>query len=483
VTESEQKLEKNAVGLFQGVFQSLGQVAPAADIAILLVASFSTSGDETVLAVIIAWLIYALWMVTPYMFAKRKSNAGSYYAYAASSTDKGRLGPITAMTFMYYDITGAAFGILGLSSFLFLISPSITGIPYIWILFAAAFTAYVAILTYTGIKPSLTYTAISGLAEVAFLFIAAIIIIIEVGKGNSLVPFEFSGKYAVGVSAIMFGAIFSILDFTGSGVVTTVSEEIKEPKKNVGRSIIFAMVLTAIALIPATYALTVGWGVNNISTFATHNDAGLIVFGKYLGPIGVVLLIVFTVNSYLSNGVAKATAVGRWWYSAGRDGVVFPKSFGEVHRKYRTPAKATMAWILSSFVLDVLMGLKFGPENAAFVLEAGTGISIIIVHILANTSLSLYGLRKKEFRFLSFGMAPLISSIIGFIVIYISMSDIISKYLSNPASPVDSAYLYSFIITVLWIVVGGAAVTYYYSRNRPKTLEKAGEFDVEDPPS
>ena len=66
------------------------------------------------------------------------------------------------------------------------------------------------------------------------------------------------------------------------------------------------------------------------------------------------------------------------------------------------------------------------------------------------------------------------------IVIYFSMSDIISRYLSNPSSSVDSAYLYSFIITVLWIVVGGAAVTYYYSRNRPRTLEKAGEFDVEE---
>ena len=483
MTETDQKLEKDAVGLFQGIFQSLGQVAPAADIAILLVASFSTSGAETVLSVIIAWLIYALWMVTPYMFAKRKSNAGSYYAYAASATDRGRLGPITAMSFMYYDITGAAFGILGLSSFLFLISPSIMSIPYVWILFAAAFTGYISILTYKGIKPSLNYTAISGLAEVAFLFIAAVIIIVEVGKGNSFVPFEFSGKYAVGVSAIMFGAIFSILDFTGSGVVTTVSEEITEPKKNIGKSIIFAMALTAIALIPATYALTVGWGISNISSFATTSDAGIVVFSKYLGPIGVFLLIIFTINSYLSNGVSKATAVGRWWHSAARDGVIFPKSFGEVHKKYRTPAKATMAWILSSFVLDVLMGLKFGPEDAAFVLEAGTGISIIIVHILANTSLTFYGFRTKEFRTLSFGLAPIVSSIIGFVVIYYSITDIISKYLANPTSGVDTAYLASFIITILWVVVGGGLITYYYSKKKPKTLREAGEFDIEDQPS
>lgn len=473
------KLEKNAVGLFQGIFQSIGQVGPAADIAILLVATFSISGVATVLSVIIAWLIYALWMVTPYVFSKSKSNAGSYYAYAASATDKGRLAPATAMSFMYYDITGAAFGILGLSSFLYLISPVITGIPYVWILFAGGFTAYIIFLTYTGIKPSLNYTAITGLAEIAFLFIGAIIIIIKVGNGNSIVPFELGGKAGIGFSAIMFGAIFSILDFTGSGVVTTVSEEIKEPKKNIGRSILFAMALTAISLIPATYALTVGWGVSNIGSFVSHPDAGLTVFRTYLGPIGAILLILFTINSYLSNGVSKATAVGRWWYSAARDGVVIPKKLDYVHKRFKTPSRAILVWAIGSFVLDVIVGLKFGPKNAAFILEAGTGISIIAVHILANTSLSLYGLRKGEFKLLSYGLAPIVSTIIGFVVIYFSMDNVISNFLTNPSSTVNTAYLISFAATVSWIVVGGGLLTYFYSRRKPQVLKEAGEYDVE----
>ncbi len=86
------------------------------------------------------------------------------------------------------------------------------------------------------------------------------------------------------------------------------------------------MILTAIALIPSAYALTVGWGISNIGSFASHPDAGLTVFYRYLGPVGLILLIVFTLNSYLSNGVSKATAVSRWWYSAARDNIVFPPS-------------------------------------------------------------------------------------------------------------------------------------------------------------
>ena len=470
-------LEKNSVGLLQGTFQSLGQVAPAADIAILLVASFSISGAQTVLSVIFGWIIYALWMVTPYELSKLKSNAGSYYAYAAGSTENGGFGPITAMSFMYYDITGAAFGILGLSAFLFLMAPEITSIPYLWILFSGIFTAFIITVTYLGIRPSLKYTAITGLMEVLFLLIGSIIIIIKVGSHNSVVPFEVTGPYSIGFSSIMFASVFSILDFTGSGVVTTISEEINKPKKNIGKSIVFAMILTAIAIIPAAYALTVGWGISNISSFALHGDAGLTVFSRYLGPVGLILLIIFTINSYFSNGVSKATAVSRWWYSAARDGVIFPESVGKINEKHKSPANAVIIWALLSFVLDVIMGLVYGPLDAAFVLEAGTGISIIIVHMLANTSLTLYTNRVKKFNLLKHGIIPSAATIIGVVVLYYTVSDIITKWLTIP-NAVNDAYFVSFIFTIIWILGGGIIVTMHYFKNKPEILRDSGEFNM-----
>lgn len=76
--------------------------------------------------------------------------------------------------------------------------PAITSIPYIWILFAGLFTAFIVTVTYLGIRPSLNYTAIAGLMEILFLLIGSIIIIIRVGSGNSLIPFEVTGKYSLG---------------------------------------------------------------------------------------------------------------------------------------------------------------------------------------------------------------------------------------------------------------------------------------------
>lgn len=474
---AQAKLKKDSIGLFHGIFESMGQVAPAADVAILMVGTFEFSGVASTFSVILAWLIYALWMVTPYQFSKIKSNAGSYYSYAASSTKGGALGPPTLLSFMYYDITGAAFGILGLSSFLFLISPSISGFNYLWIVFAGGFTAYISIVVIVGIRPSMKYLAWTGLAEVVFLMVAAFIIIVKVGpSGDSLTPFTI--PHNIGISAVLFGSIFSILDFTGSGVVTTVSEEIREPKKNIGKSILFAMALTAISLIPTTYALTVGWGVHNISSFASSPDGGLVVFQKYLGLGGVVLLIIFTVNSYLQNGVSKATAVSRLWYSGARDGVVLPKRAAKIHPKFHTPYVTLLLWTVGSFIIDLIMGLIYGPKAAALILTEGSGIAIITVHIMANTALTTYSVKNKLGKPLVQILAPTASSIIGFVVIAFSLDFTIGGYISNPTSS-GLAYMISTLVTIVWILGAGSLVTLYYKRRKPDILIRAGEYDVE----
>ncbi|MEM3553948.1 MAG: hypothetical protein QW658_03200 [Candidatus Bathyarchaeia archaeon] len=176
--------------------------------------------------------------------------------------------------------------------------------------------------------------------------------------------------------------------------------------------------------------------------------------------------------------MSKAIAVSRWWYSAAQDGVVFPRKLSRIHPKYKSSANAIMAWALGSLALDVIMGVIYGPENAAFILDAGTGISIILVHILANTSLTFFTRRIGEFRLLTHGIAPAAATAIGFVVVYFSMNDVVDKWLSRP-SPINDAYFASLIATLLWVILGGLAVTMYYSRHRPNTLVRAGEYDME----
>jgi len=477
---SEVGLKRGAVGTIQGVFQSFSYVGPAANVAILLLGTFAFALYATPLAVIIAWLIYGMWMITPYEFSKYKTNAGGYYAYAASSTKSGILGPITLFSWIGENFSGQSFGILGLSGFLFAISIVISNMMYIWILFGAAIALYMFIIPYLGIRISLNYVAITGLIETLILVVGAIIIIAKVGPGNSFLPFTIPpGDF----SGLFFGILFGIVDFTGLGTVITVSEEVKEPRKKVRRSLLIAWLLAGVALIPASYALTVGWGISNIGSYSTSPDPGLIVFSKYLGPIGFILLLIFTINSYFSYGVAKTNAVSRIWYSAARDSILFPKAIAKINNKHRTPGNAMLVYIAIAFVLDIILGLKFGPVTAALILLTMAGIYIIFPHIFANTALTIFShseLKKRgESSILKHFVVPTVSSVIGIIVIYFSVESTVSSYISA-LTAVNLAYLLAVIISLIWVLVIGGGLSAYYYLKKKDVLRKAGRFDAEE---
>lgn len=447
--------------------------------AILLIGTFSFALVSTPLAVLFAWLIYGMWMITPYEFSKYKTNAGSYYAYAAGSTKGGDLGPITLFSWMGENLTGQSFGILGLAGFLFAISTYISNIPYIWVLFAVIITVYMFILPYLGIRISLNYVAITGLMEVLVLVLGALIIIVKAGPANSFVPFTIPTGT---LGAVLFGVVFSILDFTGLGTVTTVSEEIKDPRKKIKKSLIIAWLLSGLALIPTSYALTVGWGISNIGNYANSADPGLVVFQKFMGPVGFILLAVFTINSYFSYGVAKTNAVSRIWFSAARDRILFPKSLAKVHRKYKTPGNAMIVWLGSSFILDLILGFIFGPLTAGLVLLSMAGISIIFVHVFANSGLSFFSyreLRKQgKSNFILHFLAPSASSILGLIVVFYSLQSALSTYAGTPNST-NLAYLIAPVLGVVWCLVLGGGLSLYYRSKKKDILANAGKFDSE----
>jgi amino acid transporter len=321
--------------------------------------------------------------------------------------------------------------------------------------------------------------AITGIMEVLVLLVGSIIIIIKVGAANSFVPFTIPNGT---LSLVLFGVIFSILDFTGLGTVTTVSEEITEPRKKIRKALVIAWLLSGVALIPASYALTVGWGIPNIGSYASSPDPGLIVFQRYLGPVGLILLAVFTINSYFSYGVAKTNAVSRIWFSAARDGVLFPKSLGKVHPKHRTPSNAMIVWLGTSFVLDMVLGFIFGPLTAGLVLLSMAGIAIIFVHVFANTGLTIFSYRelraKGESNFLYHYLAPTVSSILGLIVVAYSIQSAVTTYIGAPNAS-NLSFLVAPVLGVVWCLGIGGALSFYYRSKKKEILMGAGRYDSE----
>jgi amino acid transporter len=453
------ELKKGAVGLWEGVFQSFSFVGPAGDVAILLVGTAAFALGATPLAVLIAWIIYGIWMVVPTEFSSEIVNAGSYYAYSARGL-KGGGGVLAVWYWMGENLTGPAFAVLGLSSFVYLLSSTLSGSGWVWVVIAVATLLFGVVLSYLGIKPSLAYTMWAGFCEVAFLLITAIVIVALAGHANSAAPFTLRPLHG-SLHPLFLGVIFSVLDFTGLGTATTIAEETRNSKRLVRRAIIIAWVLAGLALVLPSYALTVGWGVGAMPGYAKSPDPGLIVYLHYLGRAGWVLLIVFTINSYLMYMVAKVNAVTRIWFSAGRDGIMF-RPLARVHPRLRTPYLLVLLFLGVILAINLVAGFILGPETAALWLLTIAGICIIAVHIVANTSLTVYMWRARKFRAVLHGVLPTAATILGLIVLWYSVYPV-------PAAPIG----YAVITGLVWLAAG-FGVTWYYVKRHPDLMRVAG---------
>lgn len=461
------KLRKGAIGVWQGIFQSVSYIAPAGDVAILLVGTFAFALQFSTIAIIIGWLVYGVMMIIPYKFSRHFATAGSYYSYASSSGDKGIWGIMTELPWFFDQFTGESFAILGLASFIALIFPSV--FYYVWVPIAIFVALFGLLLPYFGIKISLNYALYTGIAEILFLIIGAVIIITRVGPANqSILPFTIPLGL---VGPIMFGVIFSIVDFIGLGSVTTTSEEITRPRKHVRNSLLWAWILAGVTLIPATYALTVGWGIHSIASYAVSPDPGLIVFSKYLGPIGAALMIIFTANSYLDYSVAKVNATNRVWYTMAKNNFFFPKFMTKLN-KHKVPGNSMIVNTSVILILSIIAGFILGPALGALVFLTAIGIGSIFTHLFMNVAFMRFVHKNKmKGPIVNYG-AAVAGIIAALAIITISAYSTISTFFASP-SVLNAAYMGAVILALVWSVVIGPVVALVLKSRRPDILSNA----------
>ena len=313
-----------------------------------------------------AWAIYFLFLNANYQFSKYTGSASGYYGYVARTIGK-RAGFVTALWYVMFQFFSlAAFGLLGFATFLYYVSPSLSNIPYIWIAFVALVAFFTFYLGYRGLRPSLNYSMISASIEIGFLIVMGIIIAIREGSGNSFSVFTLA-PIGGNFSLLFFAMIFSIPLFAGSGTVITLAEETKGSIRTLRRSIWVSMLVLLAALLIPAYALTVGYGISNMASFSSLPDPGVIIFERYGGLAAGVILIVLTVNSYLSSNVSLMSSVSRVIYSLGRDGVL-PEKVTEMHPTHRSPYISVMLLEIGGIIVAIIPSLAYGPFEGALIL-------------------------------------------------------------------------------------------------------------------
>ena len=458
-------LKKNAVGKWHAVFQAYTHVAPSGDIGILLtgVALFALGASP--LAVILSWGVYLLMVNTNYRFTKRVSHAGGYYAIGGHGLG-GFFGFMNGWVYLLDEmIIYPSFGLLGFASVVFLLSPTISGISYIWAPLILIPFATGLVFNYFGIRPSLIYLLITASVEVTFLLVTSWYIIFKMGSANTLSVFSLSD---INIVPFLFALLYGIEAYGGLGTVIGISEETKESKFNVPRAIIIASILAGATLISAMYALTIAWGPTSMSSYALSPDPGLIVWHRFFGLPGEIILLFFILNGYIAYTVANPIVQSRVIYSMARDGV-FPKWFAVTHKKYHTPYRAILLVSLIALFVSLALSLPFGPFNAAIITGAMAGIGLVLAHAMSNVAYIKFALNDKsqKYSILMDAVVPVISTIVLIPIIIFAFDELTWPYVLSP------------ILAGLW-VLGSLIFGIYLYKNKKDKLEKAGTGDFSE---
>ncbi|MGC8562907.1 MAG: APC family permease [Thermoplasmata archaeon] len=456
-------LRKAAVGEWHAVFQAYTHVAPAGDIGILLtgVALFALGASP--LAVLLSWLLYLLMVNTNYRFAKRVIHAGGYYAIGGHGFG-GYYGFMNGWTYLLNEmIIYPSFGLLGFTSVVFLLTPAITGIHFIWVVIVLIPFSTGLLFNYFGIRPSLIYLLVTASAEVIFLITTSWIIIFHMGSANTLSVFSLSSLQG-NFLPFFFAMLYGIEAYGGMGTVIGIGEETRDAKRAVPRAILISAVLVAATLVSAMYALTIAWGPTRMASYGLSPDPGLVIWHRFFGLPGEIILLFFILNGYLAYTVANPVVQSRVLYSMARDGVL-PKWLAVTHKKYQTPYRAIMVVSIIGLVVALALSIPFGPFIAAVITGAMAGIGLVLSHTMANLGYINFARKERiKYSFLMDLIVPSISTVTLVPIIYFAFQEFTWPYILAP------------ILAAIWIL-GFVIYGLYLYRNKRDALKRAGVGD------
>lgn len=254
-------------------------------------------------------------------------------------------------------------------------APQISGFKIIFDLPALVINGLITWLVYYGIKESKNFNNVLVLMKLAVIILIIIVGFAFVNTENwtplnpetgvhSFMPNGFAGVMSA-VSGVFFAYI-------GFDAISVLSEETKNPQKNLPKGMLISLVLCTVIYIVLTLILT---GMVDYRKFEGIGDPLSFIFEKSNADIAWMEMIVSFVAIIAITTVLLVFQMGqpRIWYAMSRDGLM-PKKFQRIHPKHKTPSYATI-------VTGVVVGIPILFTDKSFILDF-TSIGTIFAFVL-----------------------------------------------------------------------------------------------------
>lgn len=460
-------LQKDSLSWGHVALLSLAGCGPAAVIALNLQFMGQFAGLALVFAFILVWPAILLFMNSLAEFSRHVTSVGGLYAYNLR-TWGAKFGFVYGWTFMgaYMVLAAAGFAVFGGWLAEWLLSQFSIDIPW-WLITLVALAA-VTVLSMLGITESMrTSLVLIGVSVAVILALALWIIFTggdSGGSGFSVEPLLPGGAGTLGWAGIGLAMTYGVLSHAGIEEGTTLSEEVKNPKKNVGKGLWLVATILPAFYILVSYAMVHGYGIAKIEDFGLDPAPLQTIALHYWGEVGLGIVVIAAIISILGFSQAGYLAGTRVMFTLGRDHVL-PKWLGLSSRRH-TPANASIAMGVVCLVLGIPLGLMVGPFNVWGYFGFLVGIFFLVSYIVTNIAIVVFARRQGFFKPIRHGVLPILAALIFVYPLYSSLW---------PIPPGEYAILPW--VYVAWVLIG-VVLLIVTAKRRPEVLNRMMEDET-----
>jgi len=417
---------KRSLGLLEATFYGVGIILGAGIYALIGQAAGMT-GNSLWISFVIGGLISSITALSYAELSAMYPKVAAEFVYVKKAYGSKLFAFMIGWLLIFTGVVSVATVALGFAGYF----KAMTGFPIIPI--AMVLILILSFVNFRGIKESSNVNIIMTLIEVIGLVVIIALGIGSVGKVN---VFEMSK----GFSGVFAAAALIFFAYLGFEEIVNVSEETRQPKKNIPKALILAVAITTIL-----YVLT----ALSIVSIVDWKDLGAsdapmaLAASKVLGSNAFTFISLTAFAATISTVLGLIIVTSRMIYGISRDKSL-PKFFSLIHKDRKTPWSAIVVVMILSMIF-VLFG------NIALVANI-TSMGAFITFLVIN--LSLIHLRytkpnlKRPFKVpLNIGNYP----VIAFIGVFTCLFMIIRFELS-------------LILFGIFVLIVGAIVHEFYIR-------------------
>ncbi|MFE0649505.1 APC family permease [Streptomyces sp. NPDC059534] len=385
---AETRLQRGSIGTAGIVFIVIAGAAPLTAMAGNIPLSMALGNGVGVPGAYV--LVGALLLVFSVGFAalsRHVVHAGAFYAYIGFGLGRGAGAVAAFVATIAYNASVTSLA----AAFAFFTRTAIQeewGVRIPWELLALLAILAAGLLNLRGVAVSTRILATLMALELGILLMIDIAVVADRGARFSFEVFEPAAVFGPGVAIAL---LFGILSFAGFEATAVFSEEVRNPRRTVGRATFAVVVLMALVFAVSSWAALSAYDDGGAVAAARANpgDFAFELGRTYLGAWSVPVMRGLVVLSFLASVIAVHNMAARYIHSLGRSGLV-SSWLAVTHPRLRTPHRAGLVQVVVSCAVLGLFAL-LGADPLVDVVPALAGLfTVAFLALMAATSFAIH---------------------------------------------------------------------------------------------